>query len=162
MPFTTNKSTALEFVEEVLNKGNLEKMKNLITPDFVWHGQFKEVRGLKSFNEWLSLERSTFPDLQFNIVDDVVEHDKVAIRWILQATHKKEVLGFPASHKKFQTTGINIFHFEGDKIKEVWIAFDALNTALQLGVVDVVHRSIEKKGHASPFNKRRGKQKNVI
>ena len=144
MPFTKNKSIAMEFVEEVLNKGNLEKIKNLITPNFVWHGQYKEVRSLKSFKEWLSIERSIFPDMQFNILDDVVEHGKVAIRWTLQATHEKEFLGFPASHEKFQTTGINIFHFEGDKIKEVWIAFDALNTALQLGVVDVVPQKYRK------------------
>jgi steroid delta-isomerase-like uncharacterized protein len=139
-----NKSTALQFVEEVLNKGNLEKMKDLIAPNFVWHGQYKEVRGLKSFKEWLSLEHSTFHDIQFNIVDDIVGHGKVAIRWILRATHENEFLGFPATHKKFQTIGINIFHFEGDKIKEAWIVFDALNPALKLGVVDVIPQKSRK------------------
>ena len=134
MSFTNNKSIAEQFVEEVLNKGNLDKIKNLITPDIVWHGQYKEVKGLKSFKKWISLERSSFPDMQFNIVDNFAEHDKVAIRWVLQATHKKK----PSTHQKFQTMGISIFHFEDDKIKEAWIVFDALNPALQLRVVDVV------------------------
>jgi predicted ester cyclase len=134
MSFTNNKSIAEQFVEEVLNKGNLDKIKNLITPDIVWHGQYKEVKGLKSFKKWISLERSIFPDMQFNIVDNFAEHDKVAIRWVLQATHKKK----PSTHQKFQTMGISIFHFEDDKIKEAWIVFDALNPALQLRVVDVV------------------------
>jgi predicted ester cyclase len=134
MSFTNNNSIAEQFVEEVLNKGNLDKIKNLITPDIVWHGQYKEVKGLKSFKKWISLERSIFPDMQFNIVDNFAEHDKVAIRWVLQATHKKK----PSTHQKFQTMGISIFHFEDDKIKEAWIVFDALNPALQLRVVDVV------------------------
>ena len=139
MVFTNNKSNALQFVEEVLNKGNLDKIKNLITPNIVWHGQYKEVKGLKSIKKWIALERSMFSDMQFNIVDNVAEHDKVAIRWKLQARHKKK-----HTHQKFQTMGISIFHFEDDKIKEAWIVFDALNPALQMGVVDVVPTEVKK------------------
>ena len=44
MPFTNNKSIALQFVEEVLNRGNLDKIKNLITPNIIWHGQYRKVK----------------------------------------------------------------------------------------------------------------------
>lgn len=140
MSFTNNKSITLQLVEEVLNKGNLDKIENLITANIIWHGQYKEVKGLKSLKKWISLERSIFPHMQFNIVDNVAEHDKVAIRWVLQATHKKK----PSTHQKFQTRGISIFHFEDGKIKEAWIVFDALNPALELGVVDVVPSEVHK------------------
>jgi predicted ester cyclase len=140
MSFTNNKSITLQLVEEVLNKGNLDKIENLITANIIWHGQYKEVKGLKSLKKWISLERSIFPHMQFNIVDNVAEHDKVAIRWVLQATHKKK----PKTHQKFQTRGISIFHFEDGKIKEAWIVFDALNPALELGVVDVVPSEVHK------------------
>ena len=140
MSFTNNKSITLQLVEEVLNKGNLDKIENLISPNIIWHGQYKEVKGLKSLKKWISLERSIFPHMQFNIVDNVAEHDKVAIRWVLQATHKKK----PSTHQKFQTRGISIFHFEDGKIKEAWIVFDALNPALELGVVDVVPSEVHK------------------
>jgi predicted ester cyclase len=140
MSFTNNKSITLQLVEEVLNKGNLDKIDNLITANIIWHGQYKEVKGLKSLKKWISLERSIFPHMQFNIVDNVAEHDKVAIRWVLQATHKKK----PKTHQKFQTRGISIFHFEDGKIKEAWIVFDALNPALELGVVDVVPSEVHK------------------
>ena len=149
MSFTNNKSIALQFVEEVLNKGNLDETKNLTTPNIIWHGQYKEVKGLKSFKKWISLERSIFPDMRFNIVDDVAEHGKVAIRWVLQATHKKK----PRTRQKFQTRGISIFHFEDDKIKEAWTVFDALNPALQIGVVDVVPSELQKiKKDMLPFD----------
>jgi predicted ester cyclase len=140
MSFTNNKSITLQLVEEVLNKGNLDKIENLITANIIWHGQYKEVKGLKSLKKWISLERSIFPHMQFNIVDNVAEHDKVAIRWVLQATHKKK----PSTHQKFQTRGISIFHFKDGKIKEAWIVFDALNPALELGVVDVVPSEVHK------------------
>ena len=140
MSFTNNKSIAQQFVEEVLNKGNFDKIKNLITPNIVWHGQYKEVKGLKSLKKWISLERTIFPDMQFSIVDNLAEHDKVAIRWVLQARLKKK----PSNHQKLQTRGISIFQFEDNKVKEAWIAFDALNLALQIGVVDVVPSKVQK------------------
>ena len=77
MSFTNNKSIAAQFVEEVLNRGNLDKLKNLISPNIVWHGQYKKVKSLKSLKKWLSLERSIFPDMQFRIADNLAEHDKV-------------------------------------------------------------------------------------
>jgi predicted ester cyclase len=140
MSFTNNKSIAQQFVEEVLNKGNFDKIKNLITPNIVWHGQYKEVKGLKSLKKWISLERTIFPDMQFSIVDNLAEHDKVAIRWVLQARLKKK----PSNHQTLQSRGISIFQFEDNKVKEAWIAFDALNLALQIGVVDVVPSKVQK------------------
>src|SRR5215208_1567022 len=149
MSFTNNKSIALQFVEEVLNKGNLDKIKNLITPNIVWHGQYKKVKGLKSLKKWISLERSIFSDMQFSIVDNLAEHDKVAIRWLLQATLKKK----PSNHQKFRAMGISIFQFEDDKIKEAWIVFDGLNPALQIRVVDVVPSEVQKvKKDMFPFD----------
>lgn len=138
----------MQFVEEVLNRGNFDKIKDLIIPNIVWHGQYKKVKGLRSFKKWLSLERSIFPDMQFSIVDNLAEHDKVAIRWVLQAALKKK----PSNHQKFQTMGISIFQFEDDKIKEAWIAFDALNPALQIGVVDVVPSGVQKVKNMFPYD----------
>jgi predicted ester cyclase len=140
MSFTNNRSIALQFVDDVLNRGNFDKIRDLITPNIVWHGQYKKVKGLKSLKKWISLERSIFSDMQFSIVDNLAEHDKVAIRWVFQATRKKK----PSNRQKFRTMGISIFQFEDDKIKEAWIVFDALNPALHIGVVDVVPSEVQK------------------
>jgi hypothetical protein len=76
--------------------------------------------------------------LKVTIIDDFGEQNKVAIRWTLKGTHEKEFAGYAATHEKFETHGADIFHFEGDKIKEVWTMFDALTPALELGIVEKV------------------------
>jgi predicted ester cyclase len=58
------------------------------------------------------------------IADDLAEQNKVAISWMLKATHEKDFADFPATHKKFETQGTSIFNFEGDKIKEAWTVCD--------------------------------------
>ena len=58
------------------------------------------------------------------ILDGFGDQNKIAIRWTLKATHEKDFADIPATHKKFETQGVDIFHFEGDKIKEAWTLSD--------------------------------------
>ena len=44
--------------------------------------------------------------------------------WSFKATHEKDFAGVPATHKKFETQGVEIFHFEGDKINVAWTITD--------------------------------------
>ena len=124
MSYTQNKTIARKFVEEIFNARKTENAKNFVTPDIVYHGMAEEVRGLEEFKRWVSEDLSAFPDMKVTILDDVEEQNKVAIRWTLKATHEKDFADFPATHKKFETQGADIFHFEGDKIKEAWTVCD--------------------------------------
>jgi predicted ester cyclase len=58
--------------------------------------------------------------MRITILEDLVDQNRVALRWSLKATHEKDFADFPATHKKFETQGVEILHFEGDKIKEAW------------------------------------------
>ena len=124
MSYTQNKTTARRFVEEVINARKTEMAKNFVTPDIIYHGMAEEVKGLEEFKRWLAEDLSAFPDMKITVLDDLGEQDKVAIRWTLKATHEKDFADFPATHKKFDTRGVEILHFEGDKIKEAWTVCD--------------------------------------
>src|SRR5207244_3940728 len=145
MSYAQNKSIARRFIQEVFNEGKIEDAKKLLTPDIVYQGVFEEVRGLEEFKQWIAEDRRAFPDAKFTVVDEFGEQNKVAIRWIMKATHEKDIAGLPASHEKFDTHGADIFHFKGDKIKEAWTIFDALTPALQLGIVEKVQQVESKK-----------------
>ena len=123
MSNTQNKTIARRFVEEVINNRKTEMAKNFVTPDIIYHGTAEEVRGLEEFKQWVAEDLSAFPDMKVTILDEFGEQNKIAIRWTLKATHEKDFADFPANHKKFQTQGVEIIHFEGDKIKEAWTYF---------------------------------------
>ncbi len=135
MSFAENKQIAQNFIDEIWNKGNLEGPSRFVTPDIIYHARGEDVTGIENFKKWVSTDRSIFPDIRFIIVDSISEFNKVATSWIVEATHQREYRGIRATHKKFKTVGFNIFHFEGNKIKEAWIVVDGLTPALQLGVV---------------------------
>jgi predicted ester cyclase len=82
----------------------------------------EEVNGLDEFKKWVAEDLTAFPDMKITILDNFGYQNKIAIRWTLKATH--ENADFPATHKKFETRGVEILHFEGDKIKEAWTVSD--------------------------------------
>jgi len=117
---TQYNAIARRFVEEIFNARKTEAAKNFLTPDIIYHGMAEEVKGLEEFKKWVAEDLSAFPDMQITILEDLVDQNRVALRWSLKATHEKDFADFPATHKKFETQGVEILHFEGDKIKEAW------------------------------------------
>jgi steroid delta-isomerase-like uncharacterized protein len=138
MSFLENKQIVQEFLDETYNKGNLKNTDRFVTPDFVYHARGEDIEGIEAYNEWVSSDRSIFPDIKFTIVDSIAESGKVASAFIVEGTHEKEFRGISATHKKFETVGMNIFHFQNNKIKEGWVVVDGLTAALQLGAVKAI------------------------
>jgi steroid delta-isomerase-like uncharacterized protein len=124
-----NKTIARRFVEDIFNARKTELTKNYVTPDIIYHGVTEEVKGLEEFKRWVTEDLTAFPDMKVTIQDEFGEQNKIAMRWTLKATHEKDFADFPATHKKFEAEGIEIFHFEGDKIKEAWTAADLSDLA---------------------------------
>jgi steroid delta-isomerase-like uncharacterized protein len=138
MSFEENKQIVREFIDEIFNKVHLENLSRFVTPDFIYHGSGEDVTGIENFKEWISSDHSMYPDIRFTILDSIAEFGKVATAWIVEGTHTKEFRGIPATHKKFETVGVNIFHFKDNKIKEAWMVADGLTAALQVGAVKTV------------------------
>jgi len=129
---TDNKAVARNFVQAIFNEGKIDEVKNFVTPDIIYHG-LEEVKGLENFKQWIAEDRKAFPDMLITIEDAFGEQDKLAMRWNLKGTFAKELHGTQpsqevpnwkdVSHEKFETQGVEIFHFQNGKIKEAWTIF---------------------------------------
>ena len=78
MSFIENKRIVQEFIDETYNKGNLENINKFVTPDFIYHARGEDIEGIEAYNEWVSLDRSIFPDITFTILESIAESGKVA------------------------------------------------------------------------------------
>jgi SnoaL-like domain len=48
-------------------------VSRLVTPDFIYHARGEDVKGRENLKEWVSSDRSVFPDIRFTIVDSIAE-----------------------------------------------------------------------------------------
>jgi steroid delta-isomerase-like uncharacterized protein len=131
------KLTVRHFFDDVYNQRNLDNIDSLLTPGFVYHARGE---GIENFKKWISSDRAAFPDMRFTMADSIAESGKVASTFVVEGTHEKEFRGIPATHKKFETVGMTVFHFDGNKIKEAWVVVDGLSAALQIGIVRTVQK----------------------
>lgn len=122
-----NKTVAQGFVQTIFNERKIDEAKNFVTPDITYHG-VEEVKGLENFKQWIDEDLKAFPDMNITIVDSFGEQDKLAMRWNLKGTFVKELRGSQPSHEKFETQGVEIFHFQDGKIKEAWTIFGSMDS----------------------------------
>ncbi len=136
MSIEENKDTVCRYYDEVFNKGNLEMVDDVFTPNFVLHGL---APGMPSGHEGLKQLavkfRAAFPDLHVTVDDTVAEGDKVAVRLSAAGKHQGVFMGVAPTGKRVTITGITIYRFAGSKIAEAWPERSDLGTLRQLGVV---------------------------
>jgi steroid delta-isomerase-like uncharacterized protein len=131
-----NKALVRRFTNEVMNRGNLRVVDEIVAPNAVNHSSPPGFpAGTAGVKQMATMYRSAFPDVRITIEDLVAEGDRVAARWSATGTHRGELMGIPATGKRVTVTGIEINRIVDGKIVEHWESFDQLGMMQQLGVV---------------------------
>jgi steroid delta-isomerase-like uncharacterized protein len=131
-----NSYVVRQFIEEVLNQGKIDA-----TGQFFWEDVVEQVPlpgqgpGLEGLKDVLRGLRAAFPDMHWDIQEQISERDKVLSRFEWTGTHRGTFLGVPATDRSVTVWGMVIDRLEGGRIKETRIIMDTLGLLMQLGVV---------------------------
>jgi len=121
--------------EEVLSKGNLAIIPELISPNYIFRSPLGiDVKGPEGFKQNVAMYRTAFPDFQAKIVDVIGEGDRVAVRFTMTGTFKGEMLGIAPTGKRLDTKGAVFVRFAGGKEVEAFSFTDMLTWNQQLGI----------------------------
>ena len=128
-----NKATVRRLFDEYLNRHDAA-LESELYADAVFRAPVGELRGEAHLQFVLSIF-SAFPDVHYDLVDQIAEGDKVASRWRCVATHRGEFMGVAPTGKQVTVTGLTINRILNGKIVEEWAEWDNLGLMQQLGVV---------------------------
>ncbi len=131
-----NKAVLRRFIEE-MDRGNLDIVDEILTPDYICHLQGGAVTLDREAHK-TSLEAfyTAFPDYHHRIEDLIAEGDKVVLRVTDLATHDLDFQGLPATGKKISISAMYICRFVDGRIAEAWMEADLLGFYRQIGVLD--------------------------
>jgi ketosteroid isomerase-like protein len=108
--------------------GQLSGIGELLTQNFVRHGDYigeqKEVRGVDEYKRIVADFRKLLTDFHTELVDVIEQGDRIAFRFRTSGKHNGQPITFE---------GVNVVRFEGDRIAEDWIYYDATGLAAKLG-----------------------------
>ncbi len=125
-----------EWFEEVWNKGDERAIDRLFAEDGVAHGLFdasgNEIVGPAGFRPLVQLMRGALHDLQVTVEDVIVAEDRAAARFVVRAVHCGDTLGFPATGRSVEFTGMTFIRVKDGKIAEGWnnVDFAAMHEQL--------------------------------
>ncbi|HLL13992.1 MAG TPA: ester cyclase [Pyrinomonadaceae bacterium] len=133
------KALVRRWFEEVWNKGREEAIDEMFAEDGVAHGLADEtgapLRGASGFKPFFRNFRSAFPDIEVIVEDAITEGDRVAARCRVRATHAGDGLGYAATQRPMEITGMTFARVRDGKIVEAWNNFDFMGMSRQLGVL---------------------------
>ena len=134
-----NAALIRRWFEEVWNKGREEAIDELFGEEGVAHGLADEtgspLRGPEGFKPFFRRFREAFPGIEVVVEDTVTEGDKVAARCTVRGSHEGDSLGFAATKRPVEFTGIAIVRIADGKIVEAWNNFDFMSMFQQLGAL---------------------------
>lgn len=140
-----NKATCRRFIQQIFNEGDVSSIRDFVSADSLHH----ELDGWSvpagRSPEWLAdmihLYRIAFPDLRFEVQDQIAEDDQVVTCLRMQGTQMGPLLGLGVSGKTVDFTGIRIDRLAEDKIAESWFHWDGLGMLQQIGALPPVARN---------------------
>jgi len=133
-----NKALVREMVEEIFNRGNIDRADDFLAPDFAEREELPPglPGGREGVKQLTTMLRGAFPDLEATIDDLVAEGDKVVIRQTWTGTHTGgDFMGIPATGKRASVGVIDIIRVADGKFVEHWGPMDTAGMMQQLGAM---------------------------
>jgi steroid delta-isomerase-like uncharacterized protein len=128
----TNKATVRRIYADLINARRFELAGELVDADYA--GPTGD-RGTDGFVANVRDLVQGFPDIKFAIEDLVAEGDRVAARWIWEATHGGQFRAYAATGKHVTNSGIVIYQLRDGRIVRSWLETDRLGALQQIGAI---------------------------
>jgi steroid delta-isomerase-like uncharacterized protein len=93
------------------------------------------VNGPRGLAQFMSVYVTAFPDLRFEIEQQLADGDFVVTRWIATGTHRGVLMGIQPTNRRAVTHGCTVSQFQKGKGIHDWIYWDSGNLLRQLGVL---------------------------
>lgn len=136
MSVERNKHSVRRAFNELLSQGQLAVADELVSATFLNHEAPPEAPlGPAGLRGMVTMLRTAFPDLEYEVAELIAEDDTVVARTTLQGTHRGPFMGIAPTGRRVTQAQIHILRFVDGKAVEHRAVRDDLGLLHQLGVI---------------------------
>ena len=114
------------WIEQAINRGNLEVIDSLAHPDYTYRNPTEELRGTDAIKGLFRAYRAAFPDFHVQVNQRLAEGDRMSQAVTVTGTHQGEFMGIAATGRKVEVHAMVMTRFKDGKIAEEWEVLDQL------------------------------------
>lgn len=134
-----NKLLVRRFIEEIVNTGNVDKIEEFISPEYVEIHDGKAYQiGIEGAIEHILGVRQTYPDLELTVEMQIAEGEWVATCITARGTHRGVWMGIKPTGRIVTFTGVNVNRIEDGLIVEHGGAANLFGPLLEIGAIRVI------------------------
>jgi predicted ester cyclase len=136
---TDNRSIVRDYIEKVLNTGNVDFIAQFIDPGYTEVYRNKKYPiGIDGAREHIVGVRKTYPDLILSIDRQIAENEWVVTSYTMTGTHVGEWMGIKPTGKRLEVSGVNIDKVIDGRIVEHGGAANMFEGLLDIGAIGLV------------------------
>ena len=135
MTTETNKALTRQFLERAFNEGNLAIVDEALAQDGIDHQEPLGTNFVTHLKEVITMLRTAFPDLHFEIHAMLAEGELVAFRSTMTGTHRGPFQGLLPTGKQISVAHMHFVRFVNGKMSDLWHVWDMAGLMRQLGTV---------------------------
>lgn len=133
MATETNKALTRQFMERAFNEGDLSIVDEALAPAGIDHQEPLGTNFATHLKAVITMLRTAFPDLHFEIHDMIAEGDLVAFRSTMTGTHRGPLQGLPPTGKQVSVAHMHFVRCADGKTSDLWHVWDTAGMMRQLG-----------------------------
>lgn len=121
---------------DAINDRDLERIRDLVTDDFVDHGAPPGLvpPGPDGYITVMEFVTGVL-QLRYEVHEVVVADDRVALRATGHGVHRSDHLGVPATGRPYAMPSMHLYRGDGDRLAEHWGVRDELSVLYQVGAL---------------------------
>lgn len=118
---------------EAWNRGDLDVYLELYDDGISLHGYSPQPMDKAGVRDFYTMIFSAFPGSQLTIDEEIIDGDRLALRFTQRGDHNGVFMGIPPSGTSFSMSGQTVLHFRNGRVIERWSTADMLSLLMQLG-----------------------------
>ena len=130
-------ATYADIINQAWNSHNMEQVLSFYSPQYVAEdvGQAFLLRGHEGVRAMLETYWQAFPDLEFTVMDAVVQHSRLAIVWMAEGTHQGTIMNIPPTGHRVAVRGVSILDIEEGLIVRGQYIWDLAGMLRHMGLL---------------------------
>jgi steroid delta-isomerase-like uncharacterized protein len=142
---TTDLATFADTINQAWNSHDMEKVLGFYSSEYVAEdvGQAFLLRGPEGVRLMLENYWQAFPDLEFTIMDTVVQNSRLVIVWMAEGTHQGTIMHIPATGRRVAVRGVSIIDVQEGLVMRGKYIWDLAGMLRHMGLLPELSPGIE-------------------
>ena len=129
-----SKAVFREHFEQIWNRKDASAIERFIAPTYRGFDAAELIAGIAGYKHHFETITTAFPDLRITIDIILGEADRVAARWVVEATHTGPFGEIPPTGKRVRVTGTAVARIRNRQLVEEHANSDTLGLLQQIGI----------------------------